>query len=669
MINEKLPAIFYGGDYNPDQWDEETIKEDMRMFKLAGINLVTFPVFSWAKIQPSEDVYDFVWLDKLMDIMAENDIYVNLATSTAAQPAWMSRKYTDIMPVDQEGRKRVHGKRVNFCYNSPSYRKFAKKIAIKMAQRYKDHPALLLWHIANEYGTYCYCENCQKAFRQWAKDRYKTIEEVNKRWNLSFWGHTIYDWEDITVPSKLNDNDTCAPQIELEYLRFITDSSIECYRNEYDAIKRVTPNIPITTNLSGFIKKLDQFKWAPYYDIIGWDNYPWPIHDKSIVALKHDLMRGLKDGKPYMVMEQSPSQQNWQAYNQLKAPGEMRMLAYQSLAHGADTVLYFQLRRSIAGVEKLHGAIIEHCGHENTRVFKQCSRLGKELKDLEDKIIDSRIDSKVAIMFDWDNWWSVELSSGPSKDLLYFETITKFYKSLHDQNVSVDIVRCDLDLSKYDVVYAPLLYMVKPGVDENIREFVKNGGTFISSYFSGIVDENDRAKMGYPGKLRDILGIWVEEIDALPPYKKNVMVVKKPFGDVVGTYECGLLCDLLHLEGAISLAEYGKDFYKGMPALTVNNFGKGKAYYIATDAGEGFLDSFSKFILKENSIGSILTVPKDVEVTKRTREDKEYIFVINHNKHEVDIDLKDTKYTEIITSKVVTGRKSLESFGVMILEK
>jgi beta-galactosidase len=327
MISAKVPAILYGGDYNPDQWSEEVWKEDMRLFKLANINLVTLPVFSWAKLQPSEDVYEFGWLDRIMDLLAENDIYVCLATSTAAQPAWMSRKYPEVLPVDVDGRKRKHGKRVNFCPNSRVYRKFAAKMATKMAERYQNHPALLIWHIANEYGTYCYCDNCAADFRNWVRARYGTIEEVNKRWNLSFWGHTIYDWEEIVVPSELNDDNKWYQEIGLDYTRFMTDSNIGCYLEEYRAIKAVTPNIPVTTNISGYIKKLDQFRFADHLDIIGWDNYSSPTDDLSTIALKHDLMRGLKGGKPFMFVEQSPNQQNWQPYNKLKKPGEVRRLS------------------------------------------------------------------------------------------------------------------------------------------------------------------------------------------------------------------------------------------------------------------------------------------------------------------------------------------------------
>ncbi|HPZ31436.1 MAG: beta-galactosidase [Limnochordia bacterium] len=670
MINPKLPAILYGGDYNPDQWPEEIWREDMRLFRLAGINVVVVPVFSWAKLQPAEDRYDFEWLDRVLDLLAENGIYACIATSTAAQPAWMSVKYPEILPVDVHGRKRTHGKRVNFCPNSKVYREFAARLARKLAERYKDHPALLYWRVANEYGTYCYCDTCAQEFRKWVQKRYGTIEEVNRRWNLSFWGHTIHSWDEIMVPSELNDDNKWYQPVALDYLRFMTDSTIECFVNEYQAIKEVTPDLMVSTNISGYIKKLDQFKFAEYVDIVSWDNYPQPQHRMSLVAFKHDLMRGLKGGRPYILAEQTPSSQNWQPYNLLKRPGVMRLLSYQALARGADTVMFFQMRQSKAGVEKLHGAVISHAGHERTRVFGECAQLGAELKNIGASFLDSRVTAKVAVMFDWDNWWAVELSSGPSRDLQYLDQVEKYYHALWKLNVPVDIVRPDSDLSKYDLVLAPLLYMTKPGTAENIENYVREGGTFVTTFFSGMVDENDHIILGgYPGELKDVLGIWVEEIDGLLPEMKNGMVMKGPLGELNGTYECGLICDLLHLRGAEALAVYAADFYAGRPCLTRNQFGKGTAYYVASDPEQPFIDGFVKYLCDLKGIKAPLEVPPGVEVTQREKESRRFTFVLNHNETAVEIDLGEKACFDLVTQTEKRGRVRLAGRDVLILEE
>jgi beta-galactosidase len=670
MINSKLPLMYYGGDYNPDQWPEEIWEEDMRLFKLAGINIITLPVFSWAKLQPSEDVYDFGWLDRVLDLAWKNGIYFCLATPTAAQPAWMSLKYPEILPVDSSGKKRTHGARVNFCPNSGKFRELAAKMAGKLAERYKDHPGLLVWHIGNEYGRYCWCSTCAAQFRNWLKDMYGTIEELNTRWNTGFWGHTFYSWEEIVPPSELNNDDRCYQSISLDYNRFMSDSSLGCYKEELKAIRRFSPDIPATTNFMAFFKPFDYFKWAEHMDVVSWDNYPSLDADMSDIAMKHDQMRGLKNGQPFMLMEQTPSQQNWQPYNSLKRPGVMRLWNYQAVAHGADTVMFFQLRRSRGACEKYHGAVIEHCGHENTRVFKECAQLGQEFRQLGGKLLDSRFKSRTAIMFDWDNWWAVEMSSGPSIRLKYIEQLEIYYKALYDMNIATDIIRPDSDLSKYDIVIAPVLYMVKQSVADNIEKFVAEGGMFITTFFSGLVDENDLVVLGgYPGKLRKLLGIWAEELDALLPDMRNSMIMAGDFGNVSGTYSCDMLCDLVNLEGAKALAVYGQDFYAGKPVVTENTFGKGKAYYVASVPENQFVKEFLKELCGRRGIKAPFDAPAGVEVTQRFKSEKEFTFVLNHNETSISVDLGGTEYIDLITGCNKTGKVELEPKGVLILEK
>ncbi len=440
------------------------------------------------------------------------------------------------------------------------------------------------------------------AFRVWLEKHYGTIEQLNKAWYTSFWGHTFYEWDEIVPPNALSEewggNRTNFQSISLDYRRFQSDALLDCYLIEYDEIRKFSPNIQITTNLMGTYPELDYFKWAKHLDVVSWDNYPSIDTPVSFTAMTHALMRGLKSGQPFMLMEQTPSQQNWQAYNALKRPGVMRLWSYQAVAHGADTVMFFQLRRSIGACEKYHGAVIEHASHEHTRVFRECAELGHELTRLSDKLLDSRIDAKAAIVFDWENRWAVELSSGPSIALKYVDEVHKYYDALFELNVQTDMISVEENLDQYELVIAPVMYMIKPGFAEKVEAFVERGGTFITTFFSGIVNENDLVTTGgYPGKLRKVLGIWAEEIDALLPGQQNQMVMRKAAGALSGTYTCSLLCDLIHSEGAEVVAEYGSDFYKGMPAVTVNKFGKGEAWYLATSPDRPFLQSLlDKFV-------------------------------------------------------------------------
>ncbi|PIH61321.1 beta-galactosidase [Paenibacillus sp. LK1] len=673
MISSKLPKMFYGGDYNPEQWDHETHLEDLRMFQLAGIDIATINVFSWALIQPDEVTYNFEGLDQLMNSLYESGVYICLATSTAAHPAWMAKKYPDVLRVDADGRKRKFGGRHNSCPNSPTYRKYSEKIADKLAERYKDHPAVLVWHISNEYGGDCYCDNCEKAFRVYLKERYQTLEQLNKAWNTNFWGHTFYDWDEIVLPSNLSEhwgnNNSTFQGISLDYSRFNSDSMLDCYRLEYDAIKKHIPDSVVTTNLMGFFKQLDYFKWAKYMDIVSWDSYPGLATPVSFTAMAHDLMRGLKDGQPFMLMEQTPSQQNWQPYNSLKRPGVMRLWSYQSVAHGADTIMFFQLRRSVGACEKYHGAVIEHVGHEHTRVFREVAELGKELQLLGDKTLDATVDAKVAIVFDWDNWWAIEKSSGPTVALNYVDQIHKYYAAFFRRNIQVDIVSVDTDISKYDIVLAPVLYMVKPGFAAKLEKYVEAGGTFLTTFFSGIVNESDIVTTGgYPGELRKLLGIWVEEIDALLPEQRNRIVMKEAYGDLEGEFGCGMLCDLLHSEGADIIAEYGDDFYKGMPVVTRNTFGQGEAWYVASDPEDRFLDGLLGQLAANKNIASLLDTPEGVEVTARTKDGQQYLFVMNHNATTQSYDLGKAKAHDLLTDRSLSGTIEIEGRGVQLLE-
>ena len=666
---EKIKKMPYGGDYNPEQWPEDTWAEDMRLLKLAHIDIVTLNVFSWAALQSDEVTYHFEKLDKIMNLVRDNGMKVCMATSTGAHPAWMARKHPDILRVESNGMRRKFGSRHNSCPNSPTYQKYAKALAARLAERYKDYDNIVAWHISNEYGGECYCENCEKAFRVWLKEKYHTIDEVNRAWDTAFWGHTFYDFDDIVVPNHLSEhwgNDRTTFQgISLDYKRFNSESLLNAFRLEYDAIHAITPDIPITTNLMGTYQPLDYQMWGKYMDFISWDNYPSNETPLEETAMRHDLMRGAKQGKPFALMEQTPSVTNWLPYNMLKRPGVMRLWSYQAVAHGADTVMFFQMKRSIGACEKYHGAVIDHVGNENTRVFREVTELGAELEKLGSQTLGARTDAKAAIVFDWDNWWGISYSAGPSIYLDYCQEVLHYYKALHNKNIPVDMIGVENDLSKYSLVIAPVLYMVKGNYDEKIRAFVKNGGRFLTTFFSGYVDEHDLVTIGgYPGKLRDILGIWVEEEDALPKEMEN------SFSYQGKTYPAKMLCDLLHTEGAQALSSYEKDFYAGMPVLTKNAFGKGYGYYVATSSDDAFYEDYLSEICAEAGITPIMDTPATVEVTMRSNANGSFVFLLNHGEETYETALPFAG-TDLLTDTAYAQNDAitLKAKGVAIIKK
>lgn len=674
MTKQFFDRMLYGGDYNPEQWPKEIWDEDFRIFKKASINSATVNVFSWAKLQPSEKEYSFSELDEIIDRLTEENYDIVLATSTAALPGWMARKYPDVTRVDFEGRKHGWGHRHNHCPNSPSFQFFAERLVHKLAERYGNHSNVKIWHISNEYSGECYCENCAKAFRVWVKNKYGSIEEVNEAWNMHFWSHTLYSFDDIIPPNLLgdgiSDKASAFAGLSIDYRRFNSDSLLDNFKMERDQIRRFDSVTPVTTNLMGAYKPLDYFKWAKEMDIVSWDNYPGYKTPISHVAMMHDLMRGLKDGQSFMLMEQTPSQQNWQPYNSLKRPGKMRIQSYQTIAHGADSIQFFQLRRSKGATEKFHGAVIEHAGHEHTRVFEEVAELGKELKHLGDTLIGAKTEARVAILFDWDNYWALEYTSGPSIDLHYVDQIQRYYDACYNKQVSVDMIHMESDFEKYDVILAPVLYMVKEGIKEKIESFVKSGGSFVTTFMSGIVDQSDNVHLGgYPGPLRDLLGIWVEEIDALSPEIKNSIKLTSKQTFQNECYDCNLLFDRIHLEGAEAIANYGKDFYANTPVVTKNNYGNGEAWYIGTVPSADFLNEWIGKVLDSKGIKGFDHLPNGVEIALRNKEDNHYYFVMNHTEESLIIDPPFEGYRDLLTNEIQEKNIKMKPYDVKLLVK
>lgn len=660
--------ILFGGDYNPNQWPKEIWEEDIRIFKKASINSATVNVFSWAKIQPSENCYDFEELDQIIEKLSTEGFDIVLATSTAALPAWMFKKYPEVARTDYDGRHHKFGQRHNACPNSLVYQKYAERLATKLAERYGENPQVTCWHINNEYGGKCYCDNCEKAFRVWLKDKYHTIEALNKAWNMEFWGHTVYEWDEIVLPNALSEgigyDKTAFAGISIDYRRFNSDSLLKNYMMERDAIRKIDPTTPITTNLMGTFKGLDYFKWAKEMDLVSWDNYPSYNTPWSLVAMTHDLMRGLKQ-QPFMLMEQTPSQQNWQPYNSLKKPGQMRAQSYQTIAHGADTIQYFQLRRSIGACEKFHGAVIEHVGYEDTRVFRETAALGAELAQLSD-IIGTQTQAQVAVIFDWDNYWALEYTSGPTVDLKYVEQIHRYYRYFYEQNIAVDLVPVDADLSKYKLVAAPVLYMIKEGMQERLTDFVKQGGALLTTYMSGIVDQSDNVHLGgYPGPLRELAGIWVEEIDALAPEQSNgVSLVNE---DLSGT--SNLVSDLIHLENAEALAHYTSNFYAGMPAVTKNTFGDGTVYYFGGQLEDQLQDQLFKTIVEESDITPVIEEATKLEIACRENAEAKFFVIINFHEEAQPLPEMFVGKTDLLTGKVLSSEMMLTQYTTYIVKE
>jgi beta-galactosidase len=635
----------YGGDYNPEQWPETVWAADVELMRTAGVNLVTVGVFSWALLEPSEGSYDFGWLDRVLDLLYASGIAVDLATATASPPPWFSRRYPDSLPMTREGHRLWPGGRQAFCPSSPHYRAAATKLAQALADHYGDHPAVVMWHVHNEYGchnAHCYCDVSAAAFRRWLTDRYGDLDGLNAAWGTAFWSQHYYDFDEI-VPPRLTPAHA-NPTQQLDWWRFCSDELLGCFVAERDVLRRITPKIPVTTNFMGVFKPLDYFAWGREQDIISNDHYLIGADPTRQVGLSMaaDLTRSFGLGKPWILMEHSTSAVNWQPRNIAKTPGQLRRNSLAHVARGADAVLFFQWRASRSGAEKFHSAMLPHAGTD-TKVWREVVQLGEHLTALSD-VVGSRVQASVAIIWDWSAWWAVEIDSHPTSDLDFVAQVRASYEALWDHGVTVDFVEPGADLSAYQLVVIASLYLVSDADAANLAAFVQAGGHLVCHFFSGIVDPVDAIRLGgYPGAFREVLGVRIEEFF---PLKQDETVTLSDGG------QGSLWSELLRTEGAEVLSAYADGPVSGAPATTVNRFGAGTAYYLSTRLDAESLAAVLLTACAAAGVRAPAQVPEGVEVVRRRSGDAEFLFVINHTDTEIEVDVTGT---ELLTGTSVAG--------------
>lgn len=679
---KKFERIIHGGDYNPDHWlnHPEVIDEDFKLMPKAGFNSATIGVFAWKELEPEEGVYNFGWLDNIMDRLAEKGMTAVLATPSGGRPYWMDRDHPEVLRVSDMRVRNLHGIRHNHCLTSPYYRKKVHEMNTLLAERYKDHPALGMWHIGNEFQGECYCELCQNAFRDWLRKKYHNdINELNEQWWTYVWSHKYSDFDEIEAPSPRGE--FLIHGMNLDWKRFSTAQTVSFIENEAEPLRRITPDIPVTTNLMGRSDTIDQWKIAEVLDVVSLDSYPeWGKYGETnervaqTTALTLDINRSLIKNQPFYLMESTPSLVNWYDVNKLKKPGMHELASMQAIAHGSDSVQYFQWRGARGASEKFHGTVVGHNGRSDTRVFREVASLGEKLKKM-DGIVGSSTNAEVALAYDWENKWAIGNVMGFTKPLDYDEICEGHYIPFWQEGISVDIISMDEEISKYKVVIAPFLYSIRPGVAERLRKFTAEGGILVLTFGTAYVNENDLCFLGgYPGGgLMEVAGLEAEEIDALYPEEKNelVMTSENAGSGWRKSYSCGSLCELLKLkEGCTVLAEYGDDFYKGKPAVTVNSYGKGQCYYIATKAENAFLEDFYKSLIREKNIRKNMSIelPKGVTVQRRENEKQMFDFVMNFNDKMQMVTLEqDVQYQNLLTGEMVTGEVELKEFGYIIL--
>ncbi|HEV2782253.1 MAG TPA: beta-galactosidase [Actinophytocola sp.] len=653
MIIPRLDRIAYGGDYNPEQWPPEVWPEDVRLMREAGVNLVTVGVFSWAQLEPAEGEYRFDWLDRVLDLLHGGGIAVDLATPTAAPPAWLTHRYPASRLVGRAGQVFGTGARQSFCPSSPDYRAAAARITEQLATRYAGHPALVLWHAHNEYGCHnpsCYCETSAAAFRTWLRRRYGELAALNAAWSTTFWGQRYGDWAEIE-PARLTPT-AGNPAQQLDFLRFSAEEHLANFRAERDILHRLSPGIPVTTNfMIASCKTMDYWRWADEVDVVSNDHYLRAEQaDNHIeLAMAADLTRAVAGGRPWLVLEHSTSAVNWQPRNIAKRPGELRRNSLAHLARGADGLLFFQWRASRFGAEKFHSAMLPHGGTE-TQVWRDVVALGAALDSLG-PVRGTTVRADVGMVWDWESWWALELDCRPSVDLDYVERVHAYYEWLWRAHLTVEFVR-PTDPPDHPLLIVPSLYLTTAETATALTRYVENGGTLVVSYFSGIVDANDAVHPGpHPGALRDLLGLTVEEFRPL----RSDESVHLDNGATADTWT-----ELITPRGATPILSYLDGPAAAAPAVTRHPVGGGVAWYVSTRLRAGDLDDVLRRACADAGLAPRDDLPADLELVRRGP----FRIAINH----ADQDAKlPATGTELLTGSPCDGLLHIPAGEVRVI--
>ncbi len=653
--------IAFGGDYNPEQWPRSVWPQDMELMRRAGVSFVTLGVFSWSWLEPAKGEYEFGWLDEVMDLLADQDIAVDLATATATPPPWFSVAFPQTLPVDRDGHTLWPGSRQAWCPSDDTYREHALALTTALATRYHEHPALAMWHISNEYACHnlpCYCDTCAGAFRRWLERRYPTLDALNDAWGTAFWSQRYTAWDQILPPRRTTS--FANPTQVLDFARFGSDTLLDFFRAEKEVLTRLSPGVPVTTNfmtMSGF-RLLDYHQWAPEQDVVSTDHYLVDTlpDQRAELAFADDLTRGLAAGRPWVLMEHSTSAVNWQRVNHAKRPGQTIRDSVAHVARGADTLGFFQWRASRSGSEKFHSGLVPHAGPDSDR-FREVCALGAIAERLGE-VVESTVDADVAVLWDYQAGWAAGGPAMPSSELEYADTALAVHRLLRQRGVTCDVVHPSADLSAYRLVVVPTLYLVSDDDAASVARAAEGGAQVLVTFFSGIVDPDDHIRLdGYPGAFRDLLGLRVEEFFPLLPDETVELE-----GGGVGR----LWSEDVHAGPAEVLGRYAAGPLAGRPAVTRHPVGSGAAWYLSTLPDDERLDGLLDDLLAAAGVRPAAVTPTGVDAVRRRRGDASWLFLVNDTASEQSVPVDGY---DLVGDAPVDGSIRLPPRGVAVVRE
>ena len=681
--------MYFGVDYYPEQWvfpfagtaenPEGQWSRDAELMVAAGFNVVRIGEFSWGLCEAEDGRFNFNWLKRVMDVLGEKGIQVILGTPTAAPPVWLAQKYPEILPVDESGHVKHAGTRRAVCINSEVYWNHSKRIVEAMARALGDHPQLVAWQIDNSLGGHftesSFNEDTRRDWHLWLEAKYESIERLNERLGLRHWGQVVSAWDQVPMP--MTAPTIHNPALVLNWNRFCSDTIVQFVKMQADVLREITPDRPVTTNLRALRHRFDHFDLAEQLDFVSIESTAAIKAKPAEIACEIDMLRSLKktgirtpDGDSgFWVMEQKAGNVNWQEVNSLVRPGVLRMFTYQLISRGADAILFFRWRQPRVGTEQFHGAVLPHNLESGSRrVFDEIAHIGEELKVLAPVLKDSKVTAEVSILYSHDNEWLLAQPNQPSKCFNVREHIQLIYNSLHDRNILVDFARPNEDLSKYKIVFAPSLHLLSAGDADRLKLFVQNGGTLISTFNTGLVDEDNIVPdSGFPHDLTDLFGLEVQEFDMLPATEENLLTFKGAF-QTSHMHPARIWCDLIQPKGCQILATFGKDFYAGKPAITMNTFGLGKAIYIGTQSHQHFYHDLVAWLRQMSGLFPLLKVPENIEVSMREKEGARVFFLLNHQNSPVRVQFYKPMH-DFLTGQNIVSSYDLPAHGVLVIDE